>query len=237
MNTAHCFKTTGLYAGREELDYRILFGDRVLDIGGGSAPFKYATHILDSTAEEYNAQRYNEQVKLREGQKLINGTTDRLIEFKDNDFDFIYCSHLLEHVENLPETLDEISRVGKRGFVAVPHCLYDAWSVPATSGHKWFCDYDYTDNVFLIRKRPPNHFIEVSADLWSDLMWADEGKKNASWRTAFEGHNCGGIRMFWEIRFFWSGKIIYRVDETILPQFDLFVQMIRDRDMEELNVY
>jgi hypothetical protein len=40
--------------------------------------------------------------------------------------------------------------------------------------------------------------------------------------------------MFWEIRFFWEGSIDYKVDETILPQFDLFVEMVKDRDKEEM---
>lgn len=232
MRTSQCFKTVGSYAGRDELDYGIVFGDKVLDIGGGTNPFKHATHILDSTSLEYDQQRYGRGITLEEHQQLIDGTTDKLVEFAENEFDFIYCSHVLEHVHNLPEVMEEISRVGKRGFVAVPHCLYDAWAAPASSGHKWFCDYDYINDIFLIRKRPPNHFIATSAELWNDVMWGDDGKKNLYWNVAFEGHNCGGIRMFWEIRFFWNGKIDYKVDETILPQFDLFVQMIDERDKE-----
>lgn len=230
MRTNNCFRRKGLYAGREFLDYGIKRGEKVLDIGGGCSPFYLATHILDVSSEEYDAQRYNKGVRVMQAQELIEGTTDRLVEFGDNEFDFIYCSHILEHVENLPEALQEINRVGKRGFVAVPHCLYDFWGAPASSGHKWFCDYDYADNIFLIKKREPREFVDLIAHHWGDVMWGDKGERNKMWRMMFEGHNCGGIRMFWEIRFFWEDRIYYRVDDTILPQLDLFKEMMREVD-------
>lgn len=229
MDTAKCFKIGGLYSGRDYLDYGIASGDRVLDIGGGNHPFKYATHILDSSKKEFNLQRYHQKIETKAEQTLIDGTTDGLVKFKDNEFDFIYCSHILEHVEDLPTAIQEISRVGRRGFVATPHCSYDFWAVPRSSGHKWFCDYDYVNNIFLIKKRTPSDFVDIVADVWgTDVMWGDKGKRNEKWRNFFEGHNCGGIRMFWEIRFFWEDKIDYKIDNNILPQLNLFREMIDD---------
>ncbi|MFW9873618.1 MAG: methyltransferase domain-containing protein [Candidatus Thorarchaeota archaeon] len=35
--------------------------------------------------------------------------------FKDNEFDEVYCSHILEHVKNLTRTLEEIHRICKPG--------------------------------------------------------------------------------------------------------------------------
>ena len=141
-NTSNCFLMHGVYAGKLELDYGIKPTDKVLDIGGGNQPFVHATHVLDDIGTDFETQRHGFGLHIGINQTLIRGTTEKLPEFADNYFDFIHCSHLLEHVSNLPDVLEEISRVGKRGYVAVPHCLYDAWSANVETGHVWFCDYD-----------------------------------------------------------------------------------------------
>lgn len=44
--------------------------------------------------------------------------------FKNSEFDYIYCSHILEHVEDLFKTLKEISRILKKGgrlHLRIPH--------------------------------------------------------------------------------------------------------------------
>jgi SAM-dependent methyltransferase len=222
--TENCFRIDGTYAGRNNLDYGIKEGDKVLDIGGGIKAFKYATHILDSTDEEFIAQRYKAEMKIDPNKILIDGTTDNLVNFEDNEFDFIYTSHTLEHVPNLPQALEEISRVGKRGFVAVPHCLYDFWGTDSGSGHEWFCDC--RDNILLIRKRMPHDFIDFVAKAWGEVMWGEDWDKTDHWRRCWEGHACIGVRPFWEIRFFWYDYINYKIDDTMFYQLDVFRGMI-----------
>jgi SAM-dependent methyltransferase len=44
--------------------------------------------------------------------------------FKDNSFDEIYCSHILEHVDDLIKVMKEIKRIGKNNaeiIIRVPH--------------------------------------------------------------------------------------------------------------------
>lgn len=44
--------------------------------------------------------------------------------FKDNEFDLIYCSHVLEHINDFERTLLEIKRICKNGariIIRVPH--------------------------------------------------------------------------------------------------------------------
>ena len=223
MDTSKCYKTSGNYAGRRFLDYNLKVNDKVLDIGGGPKPFVFATHILDSTDTAFDQQRYDLGVGRLPHQTLIDGTTDRLVEFEDNEFDFIYCCHVLEHVDNLPEAIDEISRVGKRGFISVPHYSYDAWSANLDSGHKWLCDYDFKRDVLLIRKRGITDYVDYAPEVWKDVM---SSGRNPHWVDIWEGHRCAGLRMFWEIRFFWEDQIVYEVDETIAPQLKLYNEMM-----------
>jgi predicted SAM-dependent methyltransferase len=237
LTTRNCFIAQGMYAGRDLLDYGIKEGDKVLDIGGGVHPFAYATHILDSLDEEFDKQRYGAKVDLEDHQTLIEGTTDDLVNFKDNEFDFIYTSHTLEHVVNLPKALEEISRVGNRGFVAVPHYLYDLWSVKEETGHKWFCDY--RDDVLLIRERDQRDFVDYIAHEWEKVMWGEDWDKTEKWRRMWEGHFCIGTRIMWEIRFFWYDYIDYKVDPTMFYQLDLHREMVAQliKDVEEGKVH
>ncbi len=231
LSSKNCFKADGEYAGRDILDYGIKKGDKVLDIGGGVKPFLHATHVLDSTAPEFVVQRYGAELKLSSDQVFIDGTTSDLVDFENNEFDFIYTSHTLEHIVDLPQVLKEISRVGKRGFITVPHYLYDFWSVPSKSGHVWFCDY--RDDVFLLRERLPDDFVDDIAKKWETVMWGEDWDKTKSWRRCWEGHYRIGTRPFWEIRFFWENWIDYKVDDTMFYQLDLFREMVKQGKEDE----
>lgn len=50
--------------------------------------------------------------------EIINAFSEEL-PFENESFDVVYSSHVLEHVNSLPKTLDEISRVMKKNAVAI----------------------------------------------------------------------------------------------------------------------
>lgn len=229
MTQNNCYKIGGFYSGRAILDYNITPGDKVLDIGGGNHPFKFATHILDSKGEEFEKQRSGEPLALREGQILIEGTTNILPQFKDKEFDYVYCSHILEHVFDLPQCLDEISRIGKRGFVALPYGLFDFFQV--VEDHRWFCEY--RDNTLVFRRRLEDDSDGLARALWADTLWSKR-IENMRLCAYWEGHGCFGLRFLWEIRFMWEDQIDYKWDETIFPQIDVFREQHDIRMVEEL---
>jgi len=37
--------------------------------------------------------------------------------FKDNEFDEIYCSHVLEHMNDLWKVMEEFNRIGRKGCI------------------------------------------------------------------------------------------------------------------------
>lgn len=58
------------------------------------------------------------------GAEVIHDINKTPFPFKQEEFDLVYCSHILEHVDNLFKTLDEISRILKKGgllHIRVPH--------------------------------------------------------------------------------------------------------------------
>ncbi len=62
------------------------------------------------------------------------------LPFKNSTFDFVYCAHVLEHVEYPKAALDEIIRVGKQGYIEVPTKMSDIVFnfVKLQHFHKWY---------------------------------------------------------------------------------------------------
>lgn len=58
----------------------------------------------------------------------------RKLDFKDNEFDLVICSEVLEHLPNLGEGLKELCRVGKNIIFTLPRMFQDEW-------HFWDIDY------------------------------------------------------------------------------------------------
>lgn len=40
--------------------------------------------------------------------------------FADKEFDFVYCSHVLEHTHNPEKACKELMRIAKRGYIETP---------------------------------------------------------------------------------------------------------------------
>ena len=210
MTQKGCFRSDKPYAGRWELDFRIDKGDKVLDIGSGDRPFPYATHLLDMREDNPLQERYGNKVVAPDGKVFINGSAEDMSMFEDNEFDFIYTNHTIEHIEDLPKALNEISRVGKRGFVACPSYEFEVLLRPREDGHIWFISYQ--DDVLHIRRRKEYEYDDFLAKLMTKLYW---GIKDLAYHL--ESHNCVGARFIWEIRFFWEDKIDFVIDESLFP--------------------
>lgn len=117
----------------ELLELNIKPSDSVLDIGSGAHPFKYGTFQLDL---------YHDDNFHRGGRNLAKDSRPNIVAdiecmpFSDKQFDFAYCSHVLEHVPNPAKACREIIRVAKRGYIETPTRLSDIMS-DITYLHTW----------------------------------------------------------------------------------------------------
>ncbi|MFH1547351.1 MAG: class I SAM-dependent methyltransferase, partial [bacterium] len=91
-------------------------GDKVLDIGSGHDPFPLATHLADFYEEE-TSHRSGKLVK--DGRPFVRCSVEKM-PFKNKEFDFVYCSHVLEHAKDPAKACDEIMRIGRRGYIETP---------------------------------------------------------------------------------------------------------------------
>lgn len=100
--------------------------DRVLEIGPGGNPHPRADVLLElkiEDTEEALAQRAF-QPELQTDKKVVyyDGGS---FPFHDREFDYVICSHVLEHVPDVELFLNEIFRVAPKGYLAYPTIYYD----------------------------------------------------------------------------------------------------------------
>jgi SAM-dependent methyltransferase len=106
---------------KDFVSFPINKGDKVLDIGAGAYPFPHATHLADLYEGETT---HRTEPLTRSGLPFERCDIERL-PYKDKEFDFVYCSHVLEHVRNPGRACQELMRIGRRGYIETPTRLSD----------------------------------------------------------------------------------------------------------------
>ena len=105
---------------------QIAAGDRVLEVGPGSDPHPRSDVLLEKvfdTEDEKAAQR-GHTPDLPVGKNVVTYAGGRF-PFEDHAFDYVICSHVLEHVEDVPHFISELTRVARRGYLEYPTVYYD----------------------------------------------------------------------------------------------------------------
>jgi SAM-dependent methyltransferase len=95
--------------------------DLVLDIGSGGWPFKRANHLAD----KYPDKTTHRMEAMVHDQRPFFEVDLEHLPFGDQAYDFIFCSHVLEHLDNPGQAMRELMRVGRRGYIEVPTRLSD----------------------------------------------------------------------------------------------------------------
>ena len=114
----------------------------ILDIGCGYGANKYANVICD-------IQDLSEYYINKKFVKLI----EKKLPFKDQEFDFVIASHVMEHVEDVEYFIKELERVSKKGYIELPTKLEDNLVFENKKDHLWHMDFDDVDLKLLISKK------------------------------------------------------------------------------------
>ena len=136
-------------------------GWRVLDVGGGDAPQRRADVVVDKFL--FDEEQHRGGRALQHNRPLVVADVEEL-PFRDDAFDYVICSHVIEHVDHPDRALEELSRVGKAGYLAGPSELFEILSpYPA---HKWVLAY--RSGTLLIKPRSNLH-LAPSRELYGGI--------------------------------------------------------------------
>ena len=100
--------------------------DRVLEVGPGGVPHPRADIFLEKIfddPEQAKGQRGGAP-KLKTRKKVVH-YDGRRFPFEDGAFDYVICSHVLEHVDDVDQFVGELMRVGKAGYLEFPTIYWD----------------------------------------------------------------------------------------------------------------
>ncbi len=172
----------------------------VLEVGSGSHPWHRADVLLDRYYKDDAGQRGGGELFV-DKRPIIVAAGERL-PFKDKAFDFVYCSHVIEHAEDIGAMLREISRVGREGFIECPNPLLER--LLDQSQHRWYITN--ADGKLLICAKNGSNNVTTPADRFYFHMMSD----------------LYIIRGYWEhfvTRLFWRGEIKFDIDQDIARVF------------------
>ncbi len=142
-------------------------GDTVIDIGSGNVPFPLATHLADLTLSDDGYGRAGCPFKYLKGKPVYECNIEKM-PFADKEFDFVYCSHVLEHVDNPEKACSEIMRVGKRGYIETPRSVKDLFfNIAKVSNHRW--EVEFHDNKLTFREYDCREIDGLGCDLLRDM--------------------------------------------------------------------
>lgn len=116
--------------------------ERVLDVGSGDMPFPHATVLLDhgprsSAHPAHRAENPSGQLVYQQ-KPFVIGELENL-PFAGDAFEFVFCSHVLEHVEDPGRALHELQRIAPQGYIECPRSWFEM--IDASPFHLWMIDY------------------------------------------------------------------------------------------------
>lgn len=193
------FAPSLLHGGTLVKNMNIRPGDYVLEIGSGNNP-RHRSDVLCDKMIEDDRERGGRIVADR---PLVEADAQWL-PFRDQAFDYIICSHVLEHVEEPARMLDELMRVGRRGYIETP-------SEVAEVLYGWPFHRSVVHNVgttLMVRRKD---FASPFGDLFH-LLAAHDPEFRAFHRT----HD--GLFL---VRYEWEGTIEYQIAPDGAPAFTL----------------
>ncbi|GAB1358480.1 hypothetical protein MASR1M31_02580 [Porphyromonadaceae bacterium] len=135
----------------DRFDLKIKRNDLVLEVGNGNNP-TYRASVLVEKNIKYNYHRSGD-LRIFPHQRFVIADGENL-PFKDKEFDYVICNHVLEHVEDPISFISELQRVAKRGYIETPSFIGE--SLFPKESHKWLClEIDNKIVLYEKNKVPP----------------------------------------------------------------------------------
>lgn len=197
----------------------ILPTDKVLEIGPGAMPHPRADMFLEKRFE-------NEELAFQQrGYELAKDYSRKIIyydnlpfPFKDKEFDYVICSHVIEHIpsEDLEFFIKELQRIAHKGYIEFPTIFYELINYQPV--HLWLMNLR-DDTILFLNK---NHFTtNYVHKVYRELFYTEDKYLNKSFQKFKELFFAG---------FEWRDNINYKIVES-------YDELINESDFERYKRY
>ncbi|MFY7839910.1 MAG: class I SAM-dependent methyltransferase [Lacibacter sp.] len=168
--------------------------DKVLEVGGGHNPHPRSNVVVDKFTGDDNQHR-GADLKVLSHQQFLEADGENL-PFKDKEFDYVICCHVLEHVPDPVKFLQEQFRVAKKGYIEIPSLLGEL--LAQKESHKWIM-HEHKDVLYLVDKEG----IQFNPRFDTGNLFHDYLPKNSiGYKIIQRTHpNIETIRIEWESGF------------------------------------
>ncbi|MCX7249383.1 MAG: methyltransferase domain-containing protein [Burkholderiales bacterium] len=139
--------------------------DKVLEIGPGALPHSRSDAFLELNFQddlERILQRGGVLTEAALGKRPVHYYDGGRFPFSDGEFDYVICSHVIEHVADPSQFMQEIFRVGGgRGYLEYPLITYEY--LYDFDVHLQFMKFDSFNRVLKYLPKKDTTFHEFSA--------------------------------------------------------------------------
>ena len=163
--------------------------DFVLEIGSGHNPKTRSDVLCDKFIED-DEQRGGEIITDRP----IVAADGQFLPFADNAFDYVICSHVLEHVEDPRQLIAELMRVANRGYIETPSEIGER--IYGWHYHNWVVNL--INNRLILQK---NNTSPQFGQLFHTLA-----AKDKHWKRFHITHHS-----LFLVQYEWEGEIDYEI--------------------------
>ena len=150
---------------------------KILDIGCGYRANKNATVVADIL----------DLSRLYKDKKFIK-ITEKSLPFKNQEFDFVIASHVIEHIEDFEFFIKEIERIASRGYIELPSRLGDNLVFENMKDHIWWFMYDDEKNNIIASKKNQliDPFLNVSMGKLFEELFRESMVLELAWEEKIE---------------------------------------------------
>jgi len=138
--------------------------DRVLEVGPGATPHPRSNAFLELeylSLEEKRLQRGGGLADGNFGDRPVFHYTGGMFPFGDGEFNYVICSHVIEHVNEPAAFMREVFRVGNgRGYLEYPMITYEYMYGFAV--HQHFLKFDHSRGVLQFLPKVATNFHEFA---------------------------------------------------------------------------
>lgn len=183
---------------RDPHRFDISADDVVLDLGSGQDPHPRANILCDKFVVDASERSCGAGLLIDRPLVLADATST---PFPDASFDFVFCSHLLEHMQDPAALIKELVRIGRRGYIETPSKTYEklyGWDF-----HHWYVSVD--NGVLVLQRKEAAIFDEELHDWFlARLQNREVGR--------FVMDNLEELGLITTL--VWNGDIPYRIEDT-----------------------